>query len=161
MNAATRLGTAEHLGVSSAAEGTQLLAVVTALIDQLSEVVERETALVRDGRLRDAAAMESAKTELSSRYLAASRRVRASASFLKAHVPALLQELQELHGRLRELLQANQMVLATAHAVAEGLIRGAAGELGRKRAPQTYGAAGRAMEPPLRSAQPVILSRTF
>jgi hypothetical protein len=53
------------------------------------------------------------------------------------------------------------MVLATAHAVAEGLIRGVAGELGRKRAPQTYGAAGRAMEPPLRSAQPVILSRTF
>lgn len=161
MNAATRLGTAEHLGVASVAEGMELLAVVTALIDRLSEVVERETALVRDGRLREAAATESTKTELSSRYLAASRRVRASASFLKAHVPALLQQLQEQHGRLRELLQANQMVLATAHAVAEGLIRGAAGELGRKRAPQTYGAAGRAMEPPLRSAQPVILSRTF
>lgn len=161
MNAATPALAAEHLRVAAVAEGTELLAAVAALIDRLGEAVERETALVRDGRLREAAATESIKTELSNRYLAASRRVRASASFLKAHVPALLQQVQERHGRLGELLQANQMVLATAHAVAEGLIRGAAGELGRKRAPQTYGAAGRTVEPPLRSAQPVVISRTF
>ena len=38
------------------------------------------------------------------------------------------------------LLQINLTVLATAHAVSEGLIRGAHAEVARKNAPQTYGA---------------------
>jgi hypothetical protein len=50
-------------------------------------------------------------------------------------------------------------VLATAHAVSEGIVRGVSGELARKSSPQTYGASGRANTPDPRAAQPLALSR--
>jgi len=50
-------------------------------------------------------------------------------------------------------------VLATAHAVAEGLIRGAADEVARKSVPQGYGERGQVVTPPPRTARPVAISR--
>jgi hypothetical protein len=52
-------------------------------------------------------------------------------------------------------------VLATAHAVSEGVIRGVSGELARKRTPSTYGATGKASRPPAGASQPLALSRTL
>jgi hypothetical protein len=52
-------------------------------------------------------------------------------------------------------------VLATAHAVSEGLIRGAHAEVARQSAPQTYGNSGRATTPPRNAAVPVSVSRTL
>jgi hypothetical protein len=50
-------------------------------------------------------------------------------------------------------------VVATAHAVAEDLIRGAVAEAARQRAPQTYGSGGRANAPPPRATAPVAVNR--
>ena len=62
----------------------------------------------------------------------------------------------------RSLLQTNLTVLATAHAVSEGIIRGVSGELARKQAPSTYGANGRANQPSRRKAsQPLAISRSL
>jgi hypothetical protein len=52
-------------------------------------------------------------------------------------------------------------VLATAHAVSEGIIRGVSDELARKRAPQTYGASGRANAPSPQAGQPLAVCRTL
>ena len=43
--------------------------------------------------------------------------------------------MRERHTAFQALLQTNMTVLATAHAVSEGIIRGVSGELARKRAP--------------------------
>jgi hypothetical protein len=51
--------------------------------------------------------------------------------------------------------------LATAHAVSEGLIRGAHAEVARKNAPQTYGNSGRPVAPPKTAAVPVSVSRSL
>ena len=56
-------------------------------------------------------------------------------------------------------MRVNLTVLATAHAVSEGIIRGVSGELARKRTPQTYGATGRANSLSARASQPLALSR--
>ena len=61
----------------------------------------------------------------------------------------------------RPLLQTNLTVLATAHAVSEGIIRGVSGELARKRTPSTYGASGRANGPAAKASQPLAFSRTL
>lgn len=147
--------------ITSVPAGVRLLADVAALLDQLIDLVGRETELVRRGRLRDAASIEPTKGEVGSRYLAASRAVCASAAFLKANLPNDIARVEQRHRLLADLLLTNQMVLATAHAVAEGLIRGAAGEVERKRRPQGYGASGLAIASASRAAQPVVLSRTF
>jgi len=52
-------------------------------------------------------------------------------------------------------------VLATAHAVSEGIIRGVSGELAKSRTPSTYGATGRANAPNPRAGQPLAVSRTL
>ena len=53
-----------------------------------------------------------------------------------------LEALRRHHDTFRALLQINLTVLATAHAVSEGIVRGVSGEMARHAAPQTYGASG-------------------
>jgi hypothetical protein len=52
------------------------------------------------------------------------------------------------------------IVLATAHAVSEGIMRRLSGDLARKAAPQIYGATGRAAAPSPRYGRPLAVSRT-
>jgi hypothetical protein len=131
------------------------------IMNALAALIEQETALVAAGKLREAIALGLAKAELAGRYQAGTVRLRAGARTLRVAEPAICAELRERHERFRALLQLNQTVLATAHAVAEGLIRGAANECARKATPQGYGATGQAASPPRRSAQPVALSRSY
>ena len=63
--------------------------------------------------------------------------------------------LHQRHDLFHALLQINLTVLATAHAVSEGIMRGVHDEVTRKSAPQTYGASGRPAAPPRSAAQPL------
>jgi hypothetical protein len=140
-------------------EGARRVAEIIALIDALEPVLEQETVLVRAGRLADAATLQARKTELAAGYLRASRQIKADAARLPAAARASLAAARDRHDRLRALLQMNMTVVATAHAVAEGLIRGAAAEATRRAAPQTYGAGGRPSEVSPRDVRPVALNR--
>jgi hypothetical protein len=73
----------------------------------------------------------------------------------------LLTALRDQHERFQALLQVNLTVLATVHAVSEGIMRGVCTELTRKRAPQTYGASGRQNTPDNRYTQPVAMNRAL
>ena len=73
--------------------------------------------------------------------------------------PDLFEALVRRHDTFRALLQINLTVLATAHAVSEGIVRGVSGEMARKSSPQTYGATGLANAPDRRASQPLAVSR--
>jgi hypothetical protein len=92
-------------------------------------------------------------------YVADAGLVKANGLYLARALPREFDELRRRHERFHALLQINLAVLATAHAVSEGIIRGAAGELARKAAPQTYGLTGRATAPAAGSCPPVAVSR--
>ena len=147
--------------IETAAEAENLVRHLLAAMDALVATVEEETALVRAGKLKDAAALEATKSELSRLYVSDTAQVKANAGALSRHVPELLATLRKQHDTFNALLQINLTVLATAHAVSEGLIRGAAAEVARKSAPQTYGNSGRPTAPPRGVAQPVSVSRTL
>jgi hypothetical protein len=53
------------------------------------------------------------------------------------------------------------IVLATAHAVSEGIVRRLSGDLARKAAPQVYGATGRAVAPNPKHGKPLAISRVL
>jgi hypothetical protein len=72
---------------------------------------------------------------------------------------AAILPLRRRHGELQQLLQLNMTVLATAHAVSEGIIRGVSGELAKTRTPSTCGASGWASAPNPRAGQPLAISR--
>jgi len=75
--------------------------------------------------------------------------------------PARCAELTQLQDRFSAVLQKNMVVLATAHAVSEGIMRRLSGDLARKAAPQVYGASGRAASPNPRHGRPLAVSRSL
>jgi hypothetical protein len=87
--------------------------------------------------------------------------VKASQPYLAKSAPATLAALTKRHDTFRALLQINLTVLATAHAVSEGILRGVSDALTRKAAPQTYGAGGRHTAPSRNAAQPLTVSRVL
>ena len=144
-----------------AAEAAAHLAHLGTVMEQLLALVEQETALVRAGKLRDSAALEPLKTELARQYVVDTARVKANKDFLAAAMPQAIAVMRERHQMFQALLQINLTVLATAHAVAEGIMRGVSDEVNRKASPQTYGATGRTVAPPRNNAQPLTVSRVL
>jgi hypothetical protein len=129
------------------------------VMDTLVGVLQQETDLVRAGRLSAAGKLEAAKSELTRLYVANALRLQASQKVFAQIPPATLATMRARHDGFRALLQLNLTVLATAHAVSEGIVRGVSGELARKTVPQTYGASGARVAPGRSSGQPLALSR--
>lgn len=152
---------ARHIPIASAGEAEREIENLDAILDRLVETIEEETARVRAGRLRDAAKLDETKSELVRRYAAESERIKGALGLIARSLPDAFERMRKRHSTLEKLLQTNLTVLATAHAVSEGIIRGVSGELARKRAPSTYGATGRATAPGAKASQPLAMSRTL
>jgi len=147
--------------ISDQSEAQQVVGHLSDVMDALLALVEEETQHVRLGRLTEVPRLADKKAKLARLYLADTARLQASQPYLAKTVPGVLQVLRERHNTFRAMLQINLTVLATAHAVAEGIIRGVSAELNRSAAPQTYGASGRRNAPPPRNALPLSVSRSL
>jgi hypothetical protein len=147
--------------IASAAEGERVIRHMMDVMDALVASVEEETELVRAGRLAEAAEIEPSKAELSRMYIEDTARIRAAQIYLVQVAPKLVAELRQRHDLFRALLQINLTVLATAHAVSEGIMRGVSAELARKAMPQAYGASGHATVPSAAALQPLTVSRVL
>jgi hypothetical protein len=134
------------------------------LVDVMSAllgVIERETELVRAGKIREAMSLEGQKGELSRRYARALEYLKASQKYLMQSAPELLTTLHRHHDVFRAMLQINLTVLATAHAVSESVVRGVNAEMQRRNVPNTYTAAGRRAAPGPRHNTPLAVSRSL
>ncbi len=147
--------------IADAAETERAVASLNAIMDRLVKTLELETERVRTGQLRDAVETDEAKVELARAYAAETERVKAAKDIIAKNMPEALEQLRTRHDDFRKLLQTNLQVLATAHAVSEGIIRGVSGELTRKQAPSTYGASGRVNTPGPKASQPLAVSRNL
>ena len=102
-------------------------------------VIERETELVRAGKAARGDGVGAKKTELSRRYVNAVETVsRPARNICRKTAPELLTTLHRHHDTFRAMLQINLTVLATAHAVSEGIVRGVNTEMQRRNIPNTY-----------------------
>ena len=147
--------------VAGADDAERAIAGLGAIMDSLIATVEEETTRVRAGRLHQAAELSETKAELARRYVLECARFKAAKDIVARSLPEALEHLRRRHAAFQALLQTNLTVLATAHAVSEGIIRGVSGELARKQAPSTYGASGRANAPGPKASQPLSVSRTL
>jgi len=102
---------------ANALEARKLAEGLMDVMNALLSLIERETELVRAGKLREAMAMEPQKAELSRRYVAVVGQLKASQKYLSQAAPDLLKTLHRHHDMFRSMLQVNLTVLATAHAV--------------------------------------------
>jgi hypothetical protein len=147
--------------ISTPVEARKLAEELMDVMSALLGVIERETELVRAGKLREAMALEQQKTELTRRYVTAIETLRVAQEHLAQVAPDLLASLRRHQETFRAMLQINLTVLATAHAVSEGILRGVNAEVQRRNAPNTYTAAGQRSAPGPRHATPLAVSRSL
>jgi hypothetical protein len=147
--------------IATPEDAARAVANLNTIMDRLVDTVQAETARVRVGRLRDALERDETKVELARAYAAETERVSAAKGIIAKNLPDVLERLRKRHDAFRALLQTNLQVLATAHAVSEGIVRGVSDELARKQAPSTYGATGRANVPSSKTSQPLALSKSL
>ena len=127
----------------------------------LLAIIERETELVRAGKVREAMQLEEQKNELSRRYVVVVENLKNAQKHLAQVAPELLATLRRNHETFRAMLQINLTVLATAHAVSEGIVRGVNAEVQRRNMPNTYAAAGQRATPSPRHITPLAVSRSL
>lgn len=155
------MSTATETPIVNASEAERALANLNKIMDRLVQTVEEETARVRAGKLSYAVELDAAKLELSKLYTAETQRVKAAKMIVTQTQPQALDDLRKRHDELQSLLQTNLTVLATAHAVAEGIVRGVQSEMTRKTTPSTYGANGRATAPGKKTGLPMSVYRSL
>jgi hypothetical protein len=146
---------------TTAADARKLADNLMDVMSALLGVIERETELVRAGKLREAMALEPQKTDLSRRYVNAVGQLKASQKYLSQTAPELLTSLHRHHDVFRAMLQVNLTVLATAHAVSESIVRGVNTEMQSRNIPNTYTSAGRRAAPGPRHITPLAVSRSL
>jgi hypothetical protein len=147
--------------MTTTTEAERAIDELTALLEKLTGLVEKETALIHAGKIRGAATLERAKAELAGQLYISGERFKAHAKFLRQTAPERCVALAHLQDAFRTILKKNMIVLATAHAVSEGIMRRLSGDLARKAAPQIYGASGRAAAPNPKHSRPVAVSRVL
>ena len=146
---------------STPAEARKLAEELMEVMSALLGVIERETELVRAGKIREAMSSEKKKAELSRHYVGVVSRLKASHQYLAKTAPELLTTLRRHHDVFRAMLQVNLTVLATAHAVSENIVRSVNAEVQRRNIPNTYTAAGRRVAPGPRHITPIAISRSL
>ena len=147
--------------ITDSKEAEKAIANLESIMDRLEHTVAAETERVRAGRLHEAVSLGDAKIEFARLYAIESDCVKTARNAIAQLAPEALDRLRRRHESFQGLLRTNLTVMATAHAVSEGIIRGVSGELARKQAPSTYGASGRAQAPSTKVSPPLAISRTL
>src|ERR1700712_107428 len=83
--------------VAPAAEARKLAENLMEAMNALLGVIERETELVRAGKIREAMVLETQKSEFSRRYVGAVTQLKASHKYLTQTKPELLTTLHRHH----------------------------------------------------------------
>jgi hypothetical protein len=131
----------ERPRVATAIEARALIETVLETLGALSHVVGEETELVRAGRLPDAMEREPRKAELAGIYMRGVEQVKLNAVALARFVPDEVKRLKAAHVAFQDLIETNQIVLATARAVSESIVRDLAAEANRPARAAGYGPA--------------------
>src|SRR6478736_792897 len=131
----------ERPRIADALSARALVEAVLEALGSLSHLVGEETELVRAGRLPEAMSREPRKTELAGIYMRGVEQVKLNAVALARFVPDQVKRLKEAHLAFQGLIETNQIVLATARAVSESVIRDLAADANRPMRANGYGPA--------------------
>jgi len=153
----------ERPRIASALEARALIDAVLETLGALSHLVGEETELVRGGRLAEAMTREPRKTELAGIYMRGVEQVKLNAVALARFVPDQVKRLKTSHAAFQGLIETNQLVLATARAVSEAIVRDLASDANRPSRVAGYGpastvGAGNFSRP---NSGPLVVSRSL
>ncbi|SON56224.1 This family includes the FlgN protein and export chaperone involved in flagellar synthesis [Hartmannibacter diazotrophicus] len=126
--------------ITSSSDAQNLIAAFSNSMTQLSDLLEREADLVRSGKLKAAGELASVKQEMAGTYVNLMLETKAQVEKLGQYAPVQVQKLRKQHHLFKANLQVNMAVIATAHEIAEDLMRQTARAVEKTNRPQLYGA---------------------
>jgi hypothetical protein len=129
----------ERPRIANALDARALIEAVLETLAALSHIIGEETELVRAGRLPEAMQREPRKAELAGIYMRGVEQVKLNAVALARFTPEQVRRLKDAHGGFQVLVETNQLVLATARAVSETIVRELANEAHRPARAAGYG----------------------
>lgn len=147
--------------IATAAQAHEAIRRLDQTVDGLEQILAQEDLLVRAGRLVEASKLAAKKEELTRAYICDAQRLKDSLPRLRGELGDALGAVKARHADFSARLEVNLRVLATAHAVSEGIIRGLSEQITRKAAPQVYGASGRTAKTNAGHATPLAVSRVL
>jgi hypothetical protein len=145
--------------IGTLAGAETLIDQVSETVDKLTALVETETRLVREGALFAATDLQPEKSQLAANYVKLRFKVRENAVAISHLPPEAIQELSAKHAAFADLLKTNMSVLATAREVAESIVKNVAGAVGRSCAPKVYGSGMKIEKSPQSSARGISVDR--
>jgi len=110
------------------------------VLDNLVDIMNQETVLLRAGRYEQAAEISAKKAEIAQKYVGLARMVQNEHERLTLQAPDELKKLLAGHEKLTTQMAENLRVLATARDVTQTLLSDVATSVGRAGQPNTYGA---------------------
>lgn len=147
---------------ASQQEADHFCKALSGTMEALLSVIEMETDLVREGKLREAGELQADKARLIHEYTRGMMAAKEHAVALGNLAPASTQSLRRQHGEFQPVLRINLAVLSTARDVANNLVSAVAQVAGAKNAnaPTTYGRTGTAPTGP-QSARGIAVNQAL
>ena len=141
MNTAERRVTAPRR-IATSEDASTIVADALDALDRLEPLLTEETALLREGRMREALKLSADKAGAAAHYTRMLEALKGNAIALGRFAPDALALLRRRHESFSELLAYNMAVLTTARTVSEGIIREVSTEVAARANPVGYGATG-------------------
>ena len=154
MTAAQRLAALDDL------PARDLIGLTEETLGALTEIMNRETTLLRSGQFREASNVVADKTRLAQEYVGYSRAVQRQLARLKSEAPDEVARLKSGHERLTTQLSENLKVIATARTVTQDLLTDVAERVASIGRPKTYGAGGE-MSPAPSASNGIAVNRAL
>ena len=124
--------------VTRAEDAEELVRSALDCLDRLEPLIEQETSLFREGKVRDALAMAMEKNEAAQGYTLCLEYLKSNAIAVGRFQPSGLDDLRRRHEVFADLMRLNLAVVATARTVSESLLRELANTLGKNASPTVY-----------------------
>ncbi len=131
-----------HPRITNAEDANLIVQAALEALDILEPVIVEETALLREGKSREALTLSSTKAEAAGHYTRMLENLKGNAIALGRFAPDGLALLRLRHESFSELLTYNMAVLTTARSVSESIIREISTEVAARANPAGYGANG-------------------
>lgn len=147
---------------SSKQDAELFCTALSGTMEALLSVIEMETDLVREGKLREAGELQADKARLIHEYTRGMMTAKDHAVALGNLAPAATQALRRQHNEFQPVLRINLAVLATAREVSNNIVSSVAQAVGAKNpaTPSTYGRGGEAPSGP-GTAQGIALNHSL
>ncbi|WP_029040892.1 hypothetical protein [Cucumibacter marinus] len=122
----------------------ELCAATQTALEAFIDIMNRETILLRAGKLEEAGQLSADKARLAQDYVLYARRVQHNAAAIAAEAPDAVKALKRGQEALAAEMAANLKMLASARSITEQLISDVAGRMGQSAQVGSYGNTGKA-----------------